>query len=177
MSLLLRQKLVEIARQNVGKTEVTRNQASWIKPLWTATNYPSGHDERQPYCAAGMCWALREWLKDADVLDAMGMSAKEAELWRCKYASCYKAPKANWIYWAGKVGAKLLPPDAVIHTGDFVVYKRSHIELAVGDTGIEPRIKVIGYNTSGAGFSRDGEGCAEKIGSRNDVLNFIRVMD
>ena len=64
----LRQKLVEIARRNVGKTEASRNQAPWIKQLWTATSYRDGHAERMPYCAAGMAWAVREWLKLPEVL-------------------------------------------------------------------------------------------------------------
>lgn len=178
MSLELRRKLVEIAKRNLGKTEVTRNQAAWIKELWPATTLGlDGYEERQPYCAAGQCWALREWLKLTEVLSALKMTSVEAEKWRCKYASVYRATNANWLFWAKKVGAKILPPDATLHTGDYVIYKRSHIEIVDDDTGIEPRFYSVGYNTSSGGFSREGEGCFRKISSRSDVLNFIRIMD
>lgn len=178
MSYELRKRLVDIARKNKGLTETSKNQAPWIKELWTATSYGvEGHDKREPYCAAGMCWTLREWLKDPEVLKSLNLDAKAAEKWRCKSASVYKAPRDNWLYWAGKIGAKILGPNDTIHTGDFVIYKRSHIDLAVDDTNVYPNFYSIGYNTSSGGFSRDGEGCFEKLSSRKDVLNFIRVLD
>jgi hypothetical protein len=124
-----------------------------------------------------MCWALREWLKNPDVLEELGLNAKEAEKWRCKSASVYKAPKDNWLYWAERAGAQILGPDDTLHTGDFVIYKRSHIDLAVDDTELYPDFYSIGYNTSSGGFSRDGEGCFEKLSSRGDVMHFIRLLD
>lgn len=41
-SLDLRRELVGIARLDRGKTEVTKNQAPWIKKYWPATSYPEG---------------------------------------------------------------------------------------------------------------------------------------
>lgn len=178
MSYQLRKQLVDIVRRHKGKTEISRNQAPWIKELWSATSYGvAGHDNREPYCAAGMCWALRDWLKNPDVLEELDLNAKEAEKWRCKSASVYKAPKDNWLYWAERAGAQILGPDDTLHTGDFVIYKRSHIDLAVDDTELYPDFYSIGYNTSSGGFSRDGEGCFEKLSSRGDVMHFIRLLD
>lgn len=178
MSYQLRKRFIDIARRRKGAVEVSKNQAPWIKELWEATSYGiEGHENREPYCAAGMCWTLREWLKDPDVLQELKMTPQEAEKWRCKSASVYKAPKDNWLYWAKKVGAKILKPHETLHTGDLVIYKRSHIDAVVDDTGITPNFISIGFNTSSGGFSRDGEGCFEKLSKRSDVMNFIRLMD
>ena len=170
----LRKRLVAIERQDVGKTEVSRNQAPFIKRLWPATTFPEGHALRQPYCAAGQCWGVREWLKDPEVLFALGMTAQRAESWRCKSASAYKASD-SWMNWA-KLNGLWLPANSILKTGDLVVYRRSHIELVTDDDGTPSgRFIALGYNTNSAG-SRDGEGVWEKESTRSDVYGFIRLM-
>ncbi|MGB3006669.1 MAG: hypothetical protein WBC06_09180 [Chitinophagaceae bacterium] len=173
MSLQLRQKLVEIARVNVGRVESSRNQAPWIKPLWFSTSYGlEGYENREPYCAAGMCWALDQWTKIAAVRSAMGMTPVEIEGWRCKSAAV-----SGWYKWAVENKIQILPPSANMHTGDFIIYRYSHIEMFVDDSGPSSKtFTAIGYNTNAAG-SRDGEGCAEKSRDRALVKYIIRVMD
>lgn len=169
----LRKQFCAIARRNVGKVETSRNQGAWIRPLWGATNYPGGYEERQPYCAAGVAWTLREWLKLPEVLRAFGFRSEQAEKWRCKSASCYKATY-SWLNWAETLGLPILEKDAVFHTGDLVIYGYSHIEIYVDDL---PRgsFTAIGYNTNAAG-SRDGDGCFEKARTRKDILAVIRLL-
>lgn len=174
MTLKLREKMVKIARQFVGMTETSRNQAKWIKPLWTATSYPSGHEERQPYCAAGCAWVLREWLKDPEVRGALQLAPENVEAWRCKSASCFRAPD-SWESWARKRNLKVLPPDANFHTGDFIIYKHSHIEIYTGDAD-NGGIVAIGFNTSPGG-SRDGDGCFEKPRARSTIRCGIRLLE
>jgi len=171
----LRKKLVEIARRNVGKTEVTRNQAPWIKPLWTATSYPEGHAERQPYCAAGMAWALREWLKLPEVLKALKMTPAQAEKWRCKSASVFHAGDNSWLGWARAKGLDIYGPKANFHTGDFIIYNYSHIEMFVDDLE-QGAIQCIGYNTD-PGAGRDGDGCWEKPRHRGKIQCAIRILE
>lgn len=164
----LRWKLVEIARLDVGKTEVSRNQAPWIKKLWPATNYPEGYAERAPYCAAGMCYVLREWLKLPEVLKAMGFTAAEAETWRCKSAAAF-----GWLEWARDKRLMIFrPSDGIaLHTGDIMVFEKSHIELVVDDTN---GLENIGYNTGSD--LRDGEGCFEKGRLPSLARGFIRML-
>lgn len=172
----LRQKLIDIARKDVGKTEVTKNQAPWIAKYWPATTYPNGMQDRAPYCAAAQAYCVREWLKIPAVLSAFGMSASEAEKWRCKSASVFKASD-SWLNWAKQAkGVKVLPKNSILHTGDMVIYSYSHIEVVVDDDGgtTGPFI-AIGMNTDSGG-SRDGEGCYEKPRSRSSVKNFIRLL-
>jgi hypothetical protein len=123
-----------------------------------------------------MCWVLREWLKYDQVLAAMKLSKAQAEVWRCKCASVFRADKANWIYWAKINGIKIISQFENYKTGDFVIYDYSHIELFVDDSPPSNFFTAIGYNTNSAG-SRDGEGCFEKTRSRDRVKCLIRIMD
>ena len=169
----LRKKFLAIARTNVGKTESSRNNGSWIKPLWTATNYPGGYAERQPYCCAGMAWALREWLKLPEVLKAFKFTPAQAEARRCKSASCFRADY-SWESWA-RASDLLLPKNTeVLHAGDLIIYSFSHIEAYVDDLP-DRKFMAIGYNTNSAG-SRDGDGCWEKPRSRAQIRSIIRLL-
>jgi hypothetical protein len=170
----LRQKFLEIARTNVGKKEVTRNQAPWIRQLWPATNYPLGYYYREPYCAAGMAWTLQKWLEIPEVLQALNMTPAKAEAWRCKSASVFRNKSNSWSTWARQKNLTILGADANFHAGDLIIYTFSHIEAYVDDLP-KKRFMAIGYNTNEAG-SRDGNGCWEKPRSRDEILEVIRIL-
>jgi hypothetical protein len=167
----LRKRFVAIARLDSGKTEVMKNHAPWIEKLWPATSYPEGYDNREPYCAAGLAYCLREWLKDSEVLAALNLSAQGSDQWRCKSAAAFE-----WQKWAGRKNLQVLPVRSILHTADIVIYKKSHIELVTNDDGtLGGPFVAVGYNTNASG-SRDGEGCFEKPRSRSDVKCFIRIL-
>lgn len=172
----LRQELIKIARKDVGKTEVTKNQAPWIKKFWTATTYPEGYENREPYCAAGLSYWVQQWLLNVDVRNALGLTEKTAEKWRCKSAAV-----VEWIKWAkATAGVKVLPRSVILHAGDLAVYKwdngSRHIEVVVDDDNTKDGPMVcIGANTNSAG-SRDGEGTYEKPRSRGQIECFIRTL-
>lgn len=172
----LRLKLIEIARLDRNKVEVTKNQAPWIAKLWPATSYPDGMQNREPYCAAGMAYCVREWLRDKTVLAALGMTAQQAEKWRCKSASVFKAEN-SWLNWAKQAkGVTILPKTSILHAGDLAVYSYSHIEMVTDDDNTTTGAFVaIGYNTDKSG-SADGEGCYEKPRNRAKIKNFIRLL-
>lgn len=172
-SFELRQRLVSLARIDVGKREETRNQAPWIKPYWAATHYPSGHDERMPYCAASVCYDVREWLKSKEVRTALKLKdAAAAEKWRCKSPSCYKADD-SWERWADGKGL-LLRPSVQLQAGDLVIYKHSHIEI-VSVPRLDGTFLAIGANTDGPG-SRDGDGKWEEERNKDNVRSIIRLL-
>ncbi len=165
----LRWNLVEIALLDVGKTETSRNQAPWIKKLWPATSYGAeGFANREPYCAAGQCYLQQQWLKDPAVLAALGMTAAQAEVWRCKSAAAF-----GWLEWARDKNLLVFHPGdgTALHTGDIMVFEKSHIELVVDDTH---GLQTIGYNTGSD--LRDGEGCCQKRRNPNLARAFIRVL-
>lgn len=174
----LRRKHISIARLDRNKVEDKPNKAPWIAKLWKATDNPDLYDDPNPanrkYCAAGMAYSLREWLKLPDVLTALGKTAEQAEKWRCK------SPGAQaWIEWANNHGILVLPKHCILHAADIVVYRASgfsHIELVTDDDSTQTGpFTAIGYNTNAAG-SQDGEGCFEKPRSRKQVRGFIRIL-
>ncbi len=174
----LRQRLLRLARFDVGQVEDTKNQAIWIKKLWPATTYGiEGYHDRAPYCAAGVAYVVKEWLLDEDVRAALGLTLPQAEKWRCKAASVKNDPDDNWLSWAAAAkGVEILHRNCILHAGDLVIYMYSHIEIVTNDDGTETGPFVaIGYNTNAAG-SRDGEGCFEKPRSRDRVQCFIRLL-
>ena len=166
----LRLELIKIHRQNVGKVEETKNRAPWIAPLWDATSYKNGMANREPYCAAGMAWGLREWLKLPEVLAALKMTPEQAEKWRCKSAGAFA-----WGHWAREKGLPFIKRLGNFHTGDIVIYSHSHVEIYVDDIGSGPAFTAIGYNTGSAG-ERDGEGCFEKPRNRTKILEVFRIL-
>ncbi len=176
----LRKQLIDIARLDVGKVEVTKNRAPWIEKLWSATSAPSFYAPGNkvyprgdpPYCAAGVAYGLREWLKLPEVLAALKMTPEQAEKWRCKSAAV-----REWSKWARNRKLRILPKHSILKTGDIVIYDYSHIEFVTDDDGTPkgPFI-AVGYNTNAAG-SRDGEGCFEKPRPRAKVLEFIRILE
>lgn len=172
----IRKELLQIARLDVGNVEETKNQAPWIAKLWPATSYPNGMQNREPYCAAGVAYCVREWLRNQEVLTAFGFTPEQAEKWRCKSASVYKADD-SWLNWAKQAkGVTVLPKSCILHAGDLCIFSYSHIEMVVDDDGSTdgPFIN-IGYNTSKNG-SADGEGCWEAPRTRSKVKNFIRLL-
>ena len=167
----LRSLLVNIARADRDKVEVTKNTAPWIRKFWPATSYPTGMANQEPYCAAAVAYWVKQWLTDPEVLKAFQMSPATAEAWRCKDASV-----AGWSKWAKTKGLQLLPPRSILRRGDLVVYDYSHIEIVTDDDGtLTGPFVAIGANTN-ASASRDGEGTFEKPRNRARVKHFIRLL-
>lgn len=166
----LRKRLVDIALRDVGQTEVSRNQSPTIRKFWPATSYPSGHSERQPYCAAAVCYWVMEWLKDPEVLAAFGMTAAAAEKWRCKSPAAF-----GWTTWARDKGLLVMGDSMknVLHTGDIMVFDMSHIGIVTDDSA--NRVMTIEANT-GASGGRDGEGIFQKNRTREIARDFIRLL-
>ncbi len=164
--------LLAIAETDVGKREESRNRAPWIAKLWTATSYPDGMKNREPYCAAGMCWVLREWIEQlaakGELKKTLGMTRAEAERWRCKDARAF-----GWRDWAVKRGVLMIPDTGTPEPGDFVVYDFSHIGLV--EDADPTRIGTSEYNTNKDG-SREGDGCWRKVRPKSLAQCFIRVL-
>jgi hypothetical protein len=88
-TLHLRQRLVDIAKRDVGKVEISHNRAPWIQKLWSATDIPDGHQLRYAYCSAFVAYCMREWLNDKEVLDQLKLTPDMAERWRGKTAGAF----------------------------------------------------------------------------------------
>lgn len=166
----LRQRLIDIARCDVGQTESSRNRGKAIEKFWPATSYPSGYAERQPYCAAAVAYWVREWLKDPEVHGALGMTRDQAMNWRCRSAAAF-----GWRDWAKRKGLLVMNDSMknTLHTGDLMIFDISHIGVVVDDSG--EWVQTIEANT-GSASTRDGDGIWEKRRHRSMALCFVRMM-
>ena len=170
-TIAIRQSLVEIARRDVGKVEVTRNRAPWIQKYWSATTLPNGHTDRQPYCAAAVCYWVQQWLALPEVLAALKMTPAQAERWRCKSAKAF-----DWLDWAAarKLEALSDRPTERLRVGDLMVFDISHIGIVRDDDA--KGVYTIEANT-GNGSVRDGDGCFERVRPRSAARAFIRLIE
>jgi len=170
-TIAIRQSLVEIARRDVGKVEVTRNRAPWIQKYWSATTLPNGHTDRQPYCAAAVCYWVQQWLALPEVLAALKMTPAQAERRRCKSARAF-----DWLDWAAARKLEVLSdrPTERLRVGDLMVFDISHIGIVRDDDA--KGVYTIEANT-GNGSVRDGDGCFERVRPRSAARAFIRLIE
>lgn len=173
MGLTFADWFVKIASRDLGKVEKPKNNmGEWIKKFWPSTSYPDGYENREPYCAAAMCYWLDtvgDELAKAGMLEAMtGMNAEQFEKWRCQSAAAF-----GWLPWAKKAkGVTVLPDTAEPRKGDCVIFDFSHIGLVTG-VPRKGRIATIEANTGPSG-ERDGDGCWPKDRPQEVVRAFIR---
>lgn len=140
-----------------------------MKKFWPATSYPEGYKNREPYCAAAVCYWLQQWLAIPEVRAALNLTPTQAEAWRCKSARAF-----DWPLWASKKkGVQVLDKHAILHTGDIMVFDMSHIGLVITDS--EGIVETLEANTGATG-GRDGDGIFVKKRARSMARCFIRIL-
>jgi hypothetical protein len=147
--------LIKIAESQLGIFETSKNHGEGIAKYWTATTYPDGYDNREPYCAAAVCWMVRE-------------AGKFTDATRPKTASAY-----GFESWAEKNGLKLSKHPSSVKAGQIVIFSFSHIGICVKETDFRGNFETIEANTSQQGVTgsqRDGGGVWRR--SRN--LSLVR---
>ena len=165
-------RLLEIATHEVGTHEVGGNNcgpriveyqsATWLKPApW-------------PWCAAFICWIIREWLKSPEVLAKLSLrNDKEGEKWRPQTAGAF-----DFERWAKEKGLQVLNRKSLAKAGDLVVFEFSHIGIVVKDQISPESIECIEGNTNGSGQrdSTAGDGVWRKRRAVSLVRSFIRII-
>jgi len=167
MSYPLRKKLLAIAESQVGTKETGRNTGKKVREYQAATTLPG---TGWPWCAAFICWCIREWGKSPEVREALGLTEAGFERWRPKTAAAF-----GFIDWARAKGLKILSddPDEVLHDGDIMVFDMSHLALVRTDSG--NTIYTTEGNTGATG-GRDGDGVWSKTRTRDQARCFIRLL-
>lgn len=152
--------LVQVAGTQLGVAETSRNRGPEIEKYWSATTYPEGMDERQPWCAAFVAWCLRE-----AVIRRYGSEAA-APFRRCRSPRCF-----DWVDWAHSQPAVDVARSP--RPGDICVYKFSHIGIVSETPGGADFLAIEG-NTDDSG-GREGVEVAVRRRQVRQVQAFLRL--
>jgi len=150
--------MVRVAQTQVGITESSKNHGTGIEKFWHATNYSDGYENREPYCAAFVCWVVREACLNKVIPFTLPKSARayDFETWG----------KAN-------TGKGVLVLTGAPKAGDiFTLTKASHVGIVKSVNG--GTMTTLEGNTDGAG-SREGDGVYEKTRVVAAARKFIRI--
>lgn len=152
--------IIKIAQTQVGLRETSKNQGEGLAKFWTATSYPDGYENREPYCAAFVCWVIREAFKGKTVPFTLPTSpvAYDFEKWGA-------ANKGR--------GVEVLVLAKSPQPGDiFTLAAASHVGLVKSVNGSE--MVTIEGNTNEAG-SREGDGVYEKKRNVSSIRKIVRI--
>lgn len=138
------------ARGQIGVTEETKNRAPDIAKYWGATDYSTGMENREPWCAAFVCWCVREGFRNSNTTPP----------WPLPRTARAFGFDEEWAV-RNTVRATKTPAASVLKPGDIVVFKFSHVGIYVGPVNSTSILTVEG-NTNGEG-SREGDGVYQKV--------------
>lgn len=160
---LLPPKIVELAMAEVGVEEINgSNCGPRVNEYKAATNLPP--KEAWPWCAAFVCWVMREAMKATGVKETKTFKrpttagAWDFENWSLKQDNSTQTKK---------------PHKNDIKPGDIVVFSFSHIGIAI----TEPKdgyVATVEGNTDSSG-SREGGGVFRKIRKLSQIRSRIRL--
>lgn len=159
--------LVSVALTQRHIVETSKNQGPGILKFWSATTYPTGYENREPWCAAFVCWCLRE------AISAMSpVGPPPAGFSRLTSPVAYDAEA--WARSMKGKGVLLLDPKTnEILPGDIVTLSvASHIVIAT--KGRKTTFDTVEGNTNEAG-SREGDGVYFRSRPRSHARKIIRL--
>lgn len=157
--------LVSVAQTQIGVHETSRNAAPELVKYWDATSYPTGMQDRQPWCAAFVAWVIFTAMLREPLL-AIGDKTRPRS-----------ARVEDWVKWAAvpSSGAQMFGPrDPVLKPspGDVVVFTFSHIGIVERFDGAT--VHTIEGNTDDQG-SREGIKVCRRKRKPGECRTFIRL--
>jgi hypothetical protein len=153
---MIAEKIAKAAESQIGVRETSKNGGDSIAVYQQATWLPVGP---WPWCAAFICWCINK--------------AMIGGTWTFKRPETAGAwDLENWCKSVDN-SAKLKKPPTSVKRGDVVIYKFSHVGIAVDDLDENGMVKVVEGNTNGEG-SREGDGVYLKHRSISKIRSVIR---
>jgi hypothetical protein len=165
--------LVAIAKGEVGTKEIGGNNLGpKIKEYQKATTL---NPAAWPWCAAFVCWCIREWLlKTPGLLALLGIEDNETIYWRPKTAAAF-----GLVSWAKNEKIYITDEKELAKAGDIVVFDFSHTGIVVEDQKEgDAFIRTVEGNTNGKGErdSESGDGVWLKKRQASLVRAYIRIL-
>jgi hypothetical protein len=156
------EKMVSLAREEIGVSEVDGSNCGPRVDEYKAATWLDA-DKGWPWCAAFICWLVREAIEGEDT---RFKRPRTAGAWDFE----------NWAKQESTNGVELRKPtNEDIKAGDIVVFTFSHIGLAVKDADSSGYVVTIEGNTNGAG-SREGGSVLEKKRHVSKIRSRIRIL-
>lgn len=163
MSAKLPRAIIEVATKEIGVEEVNgTNCGPRVNQYKAATWLPA--DKPWPWCAAFVCWVVREAAKQAGV----------------EFTDKFRRPQTagawdfeNWSLAQDLSTWTRKPHRGDIEPGDIVIFTFSHIGLAVSYPDANGNVLTIEGNTDGAG-SREGGAVLRKTRRLSQIRSRIR---
>ena len=153
--------IVAAAQSQIGVLEKSKNQAPEIAKYWAATNYPDGMQNREPWCAAFVCWCVAEGIRNFGKNPNWALPRTATAFGFEDWAEEYKLP------------VNTNPASSDLQLGDILVFKFSHVGIYAGGVNAESIVTIEG-NTNGAG-SREGDGVYRKLRPVSLVRSAVRI--
>lgn len=147
----LAEKIVELASKEIGTEEIDgTNCGPRVNEYKAATWLP--HDKPWPWCAAFVCWLVREALKATGIKETPTFKRpRTAGAWDLE----------NWSRAQDKTTHTRKPHSGDIQPGDILTFTFSHTGIAISAPDSNGYVMTIEGNTDAAG-SREGGGVFEK---------------
>jgi hypothetical protein len=158
--------IATVARRYLHVRETSRNRGPEISKFWDATWYPTGDENREPWCVATVDFLIQEADKESE----------EFELIRPPRMASVK----EFLEWARSEdsGCTVFKPgdETKPRLGDIAIYlpRLSHIGIISADYANNGFIRAIEGNTNQEG-SREGDGVYEKQRRYNYPGYFVRL--
>lgn len=151
--------VVDVARSQVGIRETSKNQGEGIAKFWAVTSYANGYANREPYCAAFVCWCIAQASK--------GFPQRKFTLPSSPVAYDFeKWGRANAYAGVTVRDGKPKPGDV------FTLATASHVGIVVATDG--DTMTTVEGNTNGSG-SREGDGVYIRQRSVASARKFISL--
>jgi hypothetical protein len=154
------EKILNLAKKEIGVEEIDgTNCGVRVNEYKSATSLDP--KESWPWCAAFICWLFREAMKDG------------------KYTFSRPKTAGAWAFenWCLKQDRSVLlkkPHNNNITAGDIVIFKFSHIGIAISCPDENGYINTIEGNTDGEG-SREGGAVLQKRRKVSSIRSVIKI--
>ena len=155
------EKMVSLARSEIGVSEVDGTNCGPRVNTYKAATWLDA-DKGWPWCAAFICWLIREAIEGEDVKFTRPETAGawDFENWAKRQSSLVDLRK---------------PTNEDIKAGDIVIFTFSHIGIAIADVDSSGYVKTIEGNTNGVG-SREGGSVLEKKRHVSKIRSRVRIL-
>ena len=155
--------LITVARAEVGTSELNgTNCGPRVNEYKAATDLPPS--KSWPWCAAFICWCVREAMQKASIHETKTFRRpRTAGAWNFE----------NWSLAQDDTTSTKKPHRGDIRPGDIVIFKFSHIGLAISTPDKNGNVRTIEGNTDGSG-AREGGSVLIKIRSTSSIRSLIR---